>query len=102
MVPPRFPGPPYLPPPVPYPVYYYTPPNQPGTIYPVRPNVPYHIGTPNHWAGFPAPSPTGAPGNPNWNTSVKKKSPEIRKDEGSILGQYFNFFLIIGKYSGLE
>lgn len=87
IVPPRFTGPPpYLPPPVPYPVYYYPPPNQPGPIYPVRSNVPYHIGAPNPWANFPAPSPTGVPTNPNWTNNMKKKSPDSRKDEAKIQG----------------
>lgn len=43
------------------------------------------MGAPNPWAGFPAPSPTGAPGNSNWNSNVKKKSPEIRKEDVNIL-----------------
>ncbi|KAK6630750.1 hypothetical protein RUM44_002919 [Polyplax serrata] len=86
IVSPRFAGPPFLPSPVPYPVYYYPPPlNHPSSIYQVRPNAPYHMGAPNPWAGFPAPSPTGAPGNSNWNSNVKKKSPEIRKEDVNIL-----------------
>lgn len=92
IVSPRFAGPPYLPPPVPYPVYYYPPPNQPGPVYQIRPHVPCHIGAPNHWTGFSAPSPTGAPINPNWNPNVKKKSPEIRKDDVNILGKKLKGF----------
>ena len=89
MVPPRFPGPPYIHPPVPYPVYYYSNPNQPGPIYQVRPNVPYHLNATNPWAGFPASSPTNALGNPNWNLNIKKKSPEIRKDDVNVLSEFY-------------
>lgn len=90
IVQPRFPGPPYLPPPVPYPVYYYSPPGQSGPVYPIRPGVPYHIGAPNPWTGFPAPSPTGGQGNSNWLQNVKKKPMDARKDDGKISGDCFS------------